>query len=741
MEQYIANTLKLIENDIPKDRKEILMLADFQDYRQRMSKNYIQFIDYLREFSQKYKIIYAGYGIPNFKQGYSIFQLIKMYCKTDNPILYVCDIRGLNLARNIDTYEKALKIFDFEDVMGKVDIIVNNVNRHGYDLVLYKNDCSDVEMIKNNCPGIKFARYDHYIDDDIFRDYGLEKIYDIICFGTVDYGCYPFRKRLFELVQKSGKFNIKMVEHPGYGTNRKHNIINGELSKLLNQSKICIVTPSTLEFMLKKYSEAALSKCCMAGRIPKYNGEKYDGALIELNEKMTDAEIVDKLQKYLDNYDKIKDLEDKAYKVAKDNYTFKTGLKHWENIIDEFRIKNNIDQTKITQIYISKDSLIKGIPELKLYMDRYEPTVFVHPSSVKDFNIIKNHKGFGVVIWNKNANIYEWPIKRILEYSPEELIINNNNINKLVYDYIYTNSEQIVNTINRFGNMDCIFVDKILYKFYKIFNMYNIRHISDNYELPVPAIDIKNINFGNPDFLLTSYYNIVGKKKYNISIILNTRNDNPDYLITCIKSIIYQNNVSIQLIISTVEGDISIDVRNLYFPTIDIYISPKNESPDYGYKCIYHQLNKALPYVKYEWFMYMSANNILLPNKLQNEIEKCLDNNKMICYSNYYVTDEYLHNRKIQPNIEFNYRKLCEENYITSRALIKSELLKQFVPIVDKYDGYGFWELYLRIYEKYGNVFIYNNEAQFIYRNVGNIKMNTNCKKKLLEEMNPIKLI
>ena len=202
MEELLQNILDINVTYDKINRKEILIIGDFKDYRDRMSKNFIRFLDYLRDYLIDYKIIYYGTGIPEFIKGISLLQIIKKLCHTLDPIIWICDVRGPTMISRIYEYN-GIKIYDYEDVMGKRECVIKGINEGGFDYVFYKNDGSENNKIKLECPGIKFMRYDHYIDENKFKDYKLDKEYDILCFGCINYGCYPFRKRLFKILSEN----------------------------------------------------------------------------------------------------------------------------------------------------------------------------------------------------------------------------------------------------------------------------------------------------------------------------------------------------------------------------------------------------------------------------------------------------------------------------------------------------------------------------------------------------------
>jgi hypothetical protein len=202
-----------------------------------------------------------------------------------------------------------------------------------------------------------------------------------------------------------------------------------------------------------------------------------------------------------------------------------------------------------------------------------------------------------------------------------------------------------------------------------------------------------------------------------VSVVMNTYKENSEYLLQAIDSYISQKNVNVQLIVSTLEGDPSISlIKKKYDRKVELCISTKKEHPGKGVHGIYYQLNKAMSLVKGDWFCYASSNDVAVLKKLNKEVQYCKNNNKQVCYSDYIITDKMLKIKKFVKFPEFNYSLLLKRNYINDCALVKTSLLKQFLPFDNTYLNCGFWNLWLRTYVKKGNVFIHCPYPGFFYR-------------------------
>ncbi len=518
MEALLQNIIEENLKNDNIDKKEILVIGDIKDYRDRMSKNFIRFIDYLRDNLINYKIIYYGTGIPEFIKGLSLLDIIKKYCQTVDPIVWICDVRGPTMTNRIYDYQ-GIKIYDYEDIMGKIDSIISEINNGGYSHVLYKNDGTENLKIRLNCPIVKFIRYDHYIDESKFTDYNLDKEYDILCFGCINFGCYPFRERLFKLLQKTKDIKTYTLSHPNYGYKKTHNIVEDNLSKLINKCKLSIVTPSTYEFFLKKYVEIALSKSCMVGRLPQYNGEKFKGCMIEVHEKMSDNEILDKIRYYLKNDKEREELVEKSYKVAIEYYSYEAGSKLFEsyfnNIYKEYDKKLDIGQEKILegridQIFVSYD-LVNFREKfmrkygLKYYYDRDKPLIFFGLYNQYDYHLIRNHRGLCVLIWGGTDSIMisEWKFDKILDIFTDELY-KYNKIRLLLDKYKelkHRNVKQsLIKIVEIDKNINLEMIHDIPKVVYEILTRCNMRHIAISRDI---QYDLDKLEINNRRTMIT----------------------------------------------------------------------------------------------------------------------------------------------------------------------------------------------------------------------------------------------
>lgn len=197
---------------------------------------------------------------------------------------------------------------------------------------------------------------------------------------------------------------------------------------------------------------------------------------------------------------------------------------------------------------------------------------------------------------------------------------------------------------------------------------------------------------------------------------MNTYQENPQYLKDAVLSYMNQRNVNVQLIISTVEGDPSIKFVPKEFPeekwqngsTIEFCIEKKGDA--------FSRFNKATELLKGEWFCYATSYDVAVITKLETEIRVCKKAKKAVCYSSYAITNDRLKHIKPTTFHQFSYQKLLKKNFISSSSLVRADVLRQFLPFSTEFRTCEFWDLWLRVYLRLGNVFVYSKDMSFLRR-------------------------
>ncbi|MBM7838866.1 hypothetical protein JOC54_002125 [Alkalihalobacillus xiaoxiensis] len=95
----------------------------------------------------------------------------------------------------------------------------------------------------------------HFVEPRIFKDYQLEKNYELLLLGAVG-AAYPFREHLLKTFANDSNFIYR--PHPGYTfdeTDRK-GLVGKRYAMELNKAKLFFTCPSLYGYPVKKYYEA-----------------------------------------------------------------------------------------------------------------------------------------------------------------------------------------------------------------------------------------------------------------------------------------------------------------------------------------------------------------------------------------------------------------------------------------------------------------------------------------------------
>lgn len=195
-----------------------------------------------------------------------------------------------------------------------------------------------------------------------------------------------------------------------------------------------------------------------------------------------------------------------------------------------------------------------------------------------------------------------------------------------------------------------------------------------------------------------------------VSVIMNSYRDSAVFLKQAIESYMSQEGVDVHLILSTVKNDSSIDVIKNISGKITVV---ENEEPG-----IYSQINNAIQYIDSDFYCYASGNDVSIPSKLKDESDICSDGNNFVCYSAFILTDKTLKPISVHNVFNYNYKKhLGKNNFVSDCAMVRSDILKKYMPFRLQYRNHAYHDLWLRIAEGEGErVFICNKKPEWFYR-------------------------
>lgn len=344
----------------------ILFIADNNHYRLWPGKTYYDLITYMKDKCKKYTITIFWTDddenvidafIQNFKPKLIIFFItgcIKVECAKFMHIL------------NSDMPTACAMLDMFFPYYGKTDYSLPgsliHIGKHNEIISCYQSLFPDKYITSFSSRFINPCR---------FKDYKLDKKYDILIYGsrTFDYdfkkeqlkpiqnfikeyeernnttieddmkiNFYYLRKRLETLiVAQCDKYKVKVLPESGIYNCQ---ITNEYLSMLINQSRITIACTTLADVMMHKYLEIAASKSVILGNIPSDYDELFRGNMIEVTNFMSDDEIIAKIDYALAHPEDMNKMTDTLYSRVHSEHNFDCAVENITNVIDEICLYN-----------------------------------------------------------------------------------------------------------------------------------------------------------------------------------------------------------------------------------------------------------------------------------------------------------------------------------------------------------------------------------------------------------------
>jgi hypothetical protein len=203
------------------------------------------------------------------------------------------------------------------------------------------------------------------------------------------------------------------------------------------------------------------------------------------------------------------------------------------------------------------------------------------------------------------------------------------------------------------------------------------------------------------------------------TVIMNVYGEKEAYLKEAIDSYISQKKA--KLVVSTVEDDACIEYIEKNYPEVEVVVMLLKDHSGRSPNGSFLQLNNALDRIEGDWFCFASSNDYSAPAKIENEIMLCKSTNKLVCYSDFYnVYPEENDALKLISFHSYDFKKHLKGNFVSDCALIHKSLVDKYLPFITEFNNYAYWDLWLRIYEGEGDVFVHNPYPTWYYRQLDN---------------------
>ena len=183
----------------------------------------------------------------------------------------------------------------------------------------------NVRYVQERVPNLEVLWLPHHIDHTKFCGRNnVEKKYDILLFGNDHPKYYPFRHRVISLLEseqvKEYGFKVHKIPKPRNYFKYNASVSNEALSKKMNQSYLTLCTSSNLDYLLGKYFETSFSNCVVFGNMANDGVGIWKDNYININETMTDKEILCVLSDCLTQKEKLKSMSETMTSVMHEKF-------------------------------------------------------------------------------------------------------------------------------------------------------------------------------------------------------------------------------------------------------------------------------------------------------------------------------------------------------------------------------------------------------------------------------------
>jgi hypothetical protein len=235
------------------------------------------------------------------------------------------------------------------------------VKKTSFLVIWYKNELI-IESYKKALPNKLILNFDsRFINIERFKDYQMDKKYDILMYGCRQFyytykreniisiqnyikkfedknniildnnskiSFYSVRERLLNLLNKhKNRYNFKLCPEIGDYAN------NEDLSNLINQSYLTIVCSTIADVMVFKHLEISASKSVILGSYPSDYKDLFEGNIVEIDEFMSDDEILAIIDNALQNKVKLAEMADRLYDKVRAEHNLDKAVESFNSII------------------------------------------------------------------------------------------------------------------------------------------------------------------------------------------------------------------------------------------------------------------------------------------------------------------------------------------------------------------------------------------------------------------------
>jgi len=319
--------------------------------------------DVIDELKKRHEVFLYGPGYSYYNRNDSIDDVISK-SSFDNPDLVCVGHSWLSDDPNVKLNchpEISLRNLSVPKAMilnkeySRLDEKLNYVKSEGMNLVFTHHH--DVEKYEK-ATGVEFVFWPFAVNHERFKDYGLEKEYDLIFTGLLRNPTWPntqndirikvqkklfyslgelklvkrYRYRKYKIVWRGQPASRKVAKMNRF-LHRERRLASSEYSRLLNKGKICFNALSPLGLVGTRYYEAMASKCLVFCQGSTLYGDlfKEDKHFVTFSEDLSNFD--EKFFYYLENKNLRQSIVDNAYKYVLKCHTWEKRILQFEHEI------------------------------------------------------------------------------------------------------------------------------------------------------------------------------------------------------------------------------------------------------------------------------------------------------------------------------------------------------------------------------------------------------------------------
>jgi hypothetical protein len=335
----------------------IILIAEKQHYRDWIGKTYHDIlVHYSKNSKNKISVVYTDNYKNYNKQGFiNENPDIIVFLDTDtlrfaNLFSYVFELNCKIFASSLDMFyfNKCINCYWIQKCTGLLHF--------GYaSKLLTSYQQHFPEKIIKSFKG-------RFVNSHRYKNYNLEKKYDIFIYGTRHYmnyiephnadkdykqnweqhnnkllpnehNFYPLREKLEQLLLKhKHKYRLHILPNASIFDAP---VANEDLSKLINQSWLTMATSSRADIPMSKYFEIGASYSGILGNIPSDYNDLFKNNIVEVTEWMTDEEILSTIDRALEDKQKLQEMINRLGDRMQQEYNLDAGVKDMDEVFDE----------------------------------------------------------------------------------------------------------------------------------------------------------------------------------------------------------------------------------------------------------------------------------------------------------------------------------------------------------------------------------------------------------------------